>query len=81
MFRDRFWLSLILSAPVIVSSQTIQEWCGYTAPDLAGHTWIAPVWLGFGQIDQATARTVGIKGLARRLRAVRPARPPAPSRG
>jgi P-type Cu2+ transporter len=43
MFRDRFWLSLVLSVPVIVYSHMVQEWFGYTAPELPGHTWIAPV--------------------------------------
>ena len=32
MFRDRFWLSLVLTVPVLVWSEMIQEWFGYTAP-------------------------------------------------
>jgi Cu2+-exporting ATPase len=32
MFRDRFWLSLILAAPTLVWSPTLQEWLTYTAP-------------------------------------------------
>jgi P-type Cu2+ transporter len=32
MFRDRFWLSLLLSIPVLVWSEMVQEWLGYTAP-------------------------------------------------
>jgi Cu2+-exporting ATPase len=43
MFRDRFWLSLALSAPVIFFSEMIQEWFGYTAPSFTGSDWIAPV--------------------------------------
>jgi P-type Cu2+ transporter len=43
MFRDRFWLSLVLSVPVVVYSHMVQEWFGYTAPEIPGHTWIAPV--------------------------------------
>jgi Cu2+-exporting ATPase len=43
MFRDRFWLSLALSIPVIFFSEMIQEWFGYTAPSFAGSDWIAPV--------------------------------------
>lgn len=43
MFRDRFWLSLVLTIPVFYWSDMIQEWFGYTAPTFAGSTWIPPV--------------------------------------
>lgn len=43
MFRDRFWLSLALSVPVIFFSEMIQEWFGYTAPSFTGSDWIAPL--------------------------------------
>lgn len=43
MFRDRFWLSLILTFPVVFYSETIQEWFGYIAPDFPGSNWIAPI--------------------------------------
>jgi P-type Cu2+ transporter len=43
MFRDRFWLSLALSIPVIFYSEMIQEWFGYTAPGFPGSDGIAPV--------------------------------------
>ncbi|MET0772870.1 MAG: heavy metal translocating P-type ATPase [Candidatus Limnocylindrales bacterium] len=36
MFRDRFWLSLVLTIPVVVWSADIQEWLGYTAPTFPG---------------------------------------------
>ena len=32
MFRDRFWLSVLLTVPIIVWSDTVQGWLGYTAP-------------------------------------------------
>jgi P-type Cu2+ transporter len=32
MFRDRFWLSLVLTIPVLVWSEMIQDWLGYAAP-------------------------------------------------
>ena len=35
MFRDRFWLSLILSVPTLVWSPTVQNWLSYSAPDFA----------------------------------------------
>jgi Cu2+-exporting ATPase len=32
MFRDRFWLSALLTIPVLVWSEMVQEWLGFTAP-------------------------------------------------
>ena len=43
MFRDRFWLSLILAIPVIVYSEMVQMWLGYTAPAFAGSDLVAPI--------------------------------------
>jgi Cu2+-exporting ATPase len=43
MFRDRFWLSLALTLPVVFYSEMIQEWFGYTAPTFPGSEWVAPV--------------------------------------
>ncbi len=43
MFRDRFWLSLAMSVPVIFFSEQVQEWLGYTAPSFPGSDWLAPV--------------------------------------
>ncbi|HSJ83223.1 MAG TPA: copper-translocating P-type ATPase [Acidimicrobiia bacterium] len=43
MFRDRFWLSLLLTLPVVFFSEMIQEWFGYTAPTFPGSDWVAPV--------------------------------------
>jgi Cu2+-exporting ATPase len=43
MFRNRFWVSLILSIPVLIYSESIQRWLGYTAPAFPGSQWIVPV--------------------------------------
>ncbi|PXY22188.1 copper-translocating P-type ATPase [Prauserella muralis] len=43
MFRDRFWLSLVLTLPVIAYADMIQMWLGYTAPAFPGASLIAPV--------------------------------------
>jgi P-type Cu2+ transporter len=43
MFRRRFWISLILSIPVLVFSSTIQVWLGYSIPNFTGSQWITPV--------------------------------------
>src|SRR5215213_9975852 len=42
-FRDRFWWSLILTVPVVVYSEIVQEWLGFTPPQFPGSAWVAPV--------------------------------------
>ncbi len=32
MFRDRFWLSVLLTVPVLVWSEMVQDWLGFSAP-------------------------------------------------
>jgi Cu2+-exporting ATPase len=32
MFRERFWLSVLLTIPVLVWSEMVQAWLGFTAP-------------------------------------------------
>ncbi|HRQ38086.1 MAG TPA: heavy metal translocating P-type ATPase [Chloroflexota bacterium] len=43
MFRNRFWVSLVLSIPVLYFSPMLQHWLGYAAPTFPGSAWIAPV--------------------------------------
>jgi P-type Cu2+ transporter len=43
MFRQKFWVSLVLSIPVLIFSPTIQSWLGYSLPDFPGSRWITPV--------------------------------------
>jgi P-type Cu2+ transporter len=43
VFRRRFWINLILAVPVVVYSDTIQDWFGYTAPQFPGHDLVPPV--------------------------------------
>lgn len=40
MFRDRFWLSFILTIPVVLYSHMVQEWLGFTMPEFPGSNWI-----------------------------------------
>lgn len=40
MFRDRFWLSLVLTIPVVLYSHMVQEWLGFTMPEFLGSEWI-----------------------------------------
>ena len=36
MFRDKFWLSLALTIPVVLLSGDVQHWFGYVIPDFPG---------------------------------------------
>jgi Cu2+-exporting ATPase len=42
-FRDRFWLSVALSVPVVVYSDMVQRLLGFTGPRFPGSGWVAPV--------------------------------------
>ena len=39
-FRRRFWLTLLISIPVIATSEMIMDWFGY---ELSGVAWVGPV--------------------------------------
>ena len=43
MFRRRFWLSLVLTVPILYFSPQLQAWLGYTAWDVAWGRWVGPV--------------------------------------
>ena len=71
MFRRRFWISLVLSVPVVLYSDMIQMWLGFSAPAFPGSQWVAPVlgtfvflWGGWpflkGGFDEARARQPGM---------------------
>jgi P-type Cu2+ transporter len=71
VFRDRFWLTAILTIPVVIWSHHVQELLGYTAPQIPGAELIGPV-LGSviflyggwpfltGALDEARARQPGM---------------------
>lgn len=71
MFRDRFWLSLLLSIPVVLYSPMVQEWLRFSMPTFPGSDLIGPV-LGTivflyggavflkGGIDELKARAPGM---------------------
>jgi Cu2+-exporting ATPase len=42
-FRDRFWLSFLLSVPVLLFSTMVQEWLGFEVPRFPGDDLIAPL--------------------------------------
>lgn len=43
MFRNRFWVSLLLTIPVLIFSPMIQEWFGFAPPELPGSHLIGPI--------------------------------------
>ncbi|HYH77908.1 MAG TPA: heavy metal translocating P-type ATPase [Arthrobacter sp.] len=43
MFKDRFWLTLALSVPVVYFSPMFSHLLGYMPPEFPGSTWIPPV--------------------------------------
>jgi Cu2+-exporting ATPase len=43
MFRDKFWLSLALTIPVLLWSRDPQAWLGYAAPQFRGSDWIPAI--------------------------------------
>lgn len=43
MFRQRFWVSLILSIPVLLYSEMVQQWLGFSTPQFPGSEWIGPI--------------------------------------
>ncbi|MEX0796762.1 MAG: copper-translocating P-type ATPase [Acidimicrobiia bacterium] len=43
MFRDRFWISLLLTIPVVYFSEMIQEWFGYSSVTFPGSELVAPL--------------------------------------
>src|SRR5262250_1601103 len=46
MFRRKFWLSLILTVPIVLTSEMVMDWFGYTV-DFPGIRLVGPV-LGTG---------------------------------
>ncbi|MDF1499718.1 MAG: copper-translocating P-type ATPase [Anaerolineales bacterium] len=43
MFRRRFWISTLISIPVLLFSPFVQETLGFTMPTFPGSEWITPV--------------------------------------
>ena len=43
MFRRRFWISLLLSIPVLLYTPMLQMWFGFAMPNFFGGRWIMPL--------------------------------------
>ncbi len=70
MYRRRFWISLLLSLPVVATSHMIMDWFGYEL-DFPGMEWVGPVlgsvifgWAGWpflaGGVQELKARQPGM---------------------
>jgi len=70
MFRTRFWWSLLLTVPLVVTSHMVMGWFGYDL-DFPGMAWVGPVlgtivfaWGGrpflAGGLQEARSRTPGM---------------------
>src|SRR5690606_27545593 len=65
MFADRFWWSLVLTIPVVVTSPTIMEWFRYDL-DFPGVGWVPPA---LGTVIFAYGGAPFVAGAAREARA------------
>ena len=43
MFKSRFWLSFVLTLPILYFDAHLQEWFGYQAVQFPGVAWVQPV--------------------------------------
>src|SRR6267143_1484481 len=66
MFRDKFWLSLLLTLPTVVWGHMLQRAFRYTAPHFPGSDWIPAA---FGTAVFAYGGWVFIQGAAREMKA------------
>jgi Cu2+-exporting ATPase len=69
IFKRPFWISLILTIPVLVYAELFEELLGYTAPRFPGSDWLAPV---LGSIIYWYGGWVFLSGAVSELRARRP---------
>jgi Cu2+-exporting ATPase len=66
MFRDRFWVSLILTIPTLIWSHEVQNWLGYAAPVFPGSRIIPAL---FGTAVYLYGGRLFLQGGLRELRA------------
>jgi Cu2+-exporting ATPase len=65
MFRDKFWISLLLTLPTLVWGHMLQRALGFTAPRFPGAQWIPAI---FGIAVFAYGGWVFIQGAIREIR-------------
>jgi Cu2+-exporting ATPase len=63
MFRNRFWVCLLLTLPVLLYSHMLQMWFGFTVPAFPGSIWIGPLFAFiifiYGGVPDGGARAAG----------------------
>jgi P-type Cu2+ transporter len=64
MFRDKFWLSLAFTIPVVFWSTDVQHWLGYTAPSFPGSGFTPAI---FGTVVFVYGGMVFIRGASSEL--------------
>jgi Cu2+-exporting ATPase len=65
MFRDRFWITLLLSIPTLVWSGMVQQMVGFSAPTFPGSLYVPAL---FGTAVYLYGGSVFVKGGLRELR-------------
>ena len=65
MFRDRFWITLALTIPILIWGHMLPSAFGYAAPHFPGSMWIAPV---FGTLVFFYGGTPFLRGAVGELR-------------
>jgi Cu2+-exporting ATPase len=65
MFRDKFWVSLLLTLPTLVWGHMLRDWLGYTPPHVPGDHWFPAV---FGTAVFVYGGTPFVQGAWRELR-------------
>jgi Cu2+-exporting ATPase len=65
MFRDKFWLTLLLTVPTLIWGHMLQSVLGYRAPLFPGSGWIPPL---FGTVVYFYGGWPFIQGAVRELR-------------
>ena len=69
MFRDKFWLSLVLTIPIVLLSHDVAMWLGYELPMLPWIEWLPAI---LGTVVFLYGGLVFIRGAAGELRARQP---------
>src|SRR5688500_14390251 len=65
MFRDRFWVSLLLTVPTLIWGHMLPQALGYTPPAVPGARWIPAI---FGTAVFFYAGWIFVRGAVRELR-------------
>jgi Cu2+-exporting ATPase len=65
MFRDKFWISLLLTVPTLIWGHMLPRVLGYSPPAVPGARWIAPI---FGTAVFLYGGLVFLQGAVRELR-------------